>query len=34
MKLAFAGLHQLNTPMLDRLDHLLVPQRDALRTGS
>ena len=33
MELAFAGLHQLLGPMLDRLDHLPAPQRDALRTG-
>src|SRR6478672_8777364 len=32
MELAFAGLHQLCAPMLDRLDHLPKPQRDALRT--
>ncbi len=32
MELAFAGLHQLLTPMLDELDRLPVPQRDALRT--
>jgi DNA-binding CsgD family transcriptional regulator len=32
MELAFAGLHQLCAPMLDRLGHLPVPQRDALRT--
>src|SRR4051794_34741555 len=32
MELAFAGLHQLCAPMLDRLDHLPPPQRDALRT--
>jgi DNA-binding CsgD family transcriptional regulator len=31
MELAFAGLHQLCAPMLDRLDGLPVPQRDALR---
>jgi hypothetical protein len=30
MELAFAGLHQLCTPMLDRLDGLSGPQRDAL----
>ena len=33
MELAFAGLHQLLGSMLDRLDHLPVPQRDALRTA-
>ncbi|MEU9329944.1 AAA family ATPase [Streptomyces canus] len=32
MDLPFAALHQLLAPMLDRLDHLPVPQRDALRT--
>jgi DNA-binding CsgD family transcriptional regulator len=32
MELAFAGLHQLCTPMLDRLDRLPLPQRDALST--
>ncbi len=30
MELAFAGLHQLCTPMLDRLPALPAPQRDAL----
>src|ERR1700751_6069982 len=30
MELAFAGLHQLCTPVLDRLDRLPDPQRDAL----
>src|SRR5215510_3056262 len=30
MELAFAGLHQVCAPMLDRLDRLPVPQRDAL----
>ena len=30
MELAFAGLHQLCAPMLDRLDALPGPQRDAL----
>jgi DNA-binding CsgD family transcriptional regulator len=30
MELAFAALHQLCEPMLDRLDGLPVPQRDAL----
>jgi DNA-binding CsgD family transcriptional regulator len=33
MELAFAGLHQLLTPMLDRLEHLPAPQRDALCTA-
>jgi hypothetical protein len=33
MELAFAALHQLCTPMLDRLDRLPAPQRDALRTA-
>ena len=33
MELAFAGLHQLCAPMLDHLDHLPAPQRDALRTA-
>ena len=33
MELAFAGLHQLLAPMLDRLEQLPVPQRDALRTA-
>jgi DNA-binding CsgD family transcriptional regulator len=32
MELAFAGLHQLCGPMLDRLEALPGPQRDALRT--
>jgi hypothetical protein len=32
MELAFAGLHQLCIPMLDRLDRLPLPQRDALST--
>jgi DNA-binding CsgD family transcriptional regulator len=32
MEFAFAGLHQLLAPMLDRLERLPVPQRDALRT--
>src|ERR671931_783974 len=31
MELAFAGLHQLCAPMLDRVEHLPVPQREALR---
>src|SRR5262245_42006137 len=33
MELAFAGLHQLCAPMLDRLEALPLPQRDALRTA-
>jgi DNA-binding CsgD family transcriptional regulator len=33
MELAFAGLHQLCAPMLEHLDRLPVPQRDALRTA-
>jgi DNA-binding CsgD family transcriptional regulator len=33
MELAFAGLHQLCTPMLDRLGGLPEPQRDALGTA-
>ncbi|MDX6490637.1 MAG: hypothetical protein QOD43_882, partial [Gaiellaceae bacterium] len=33
MELAFAGLHQLLAPILDRIDGLPVPQRDALRTA-
>jgi DNA-binding CsgD family transcriptional regulator len=33
MELAFAGLHQLCAPMLDHLDRLPAPQRDALRTA-
>jgi hypothetical protein len=33
MELAFAGLHQLLSPLLDRADRLPVPQRDALRTA-
>lgn len=33
MELAFAGLHALCAPMLDRLDRLPRPQRDALRTA-
>jgi DNA-binding CsgD family transcriptional regulator len=32
-ELAFAGLHQLCTPLLDRLDHIPGPQRDALGTA-
>ena len=30
MELSFAGLHQLSAPMLDRLEQLPVPQREAL----
>ena len=33
MELAFAALHQLLAPMLDRVERLPVPQRDALRTA-
>ena len=33
MELAFSGVHQLCAPMLDHLDRLPVPQRDALRTA-
>jgi hypothetical protein len=33
MELAFAGLHQLCAPMLDRLEALPPPQRDAPRTA-
>jgi DNA-binding CsgD family transcriptional regulator len=33
MELAFAGLHQLLTPVLDRVEGLPGPQRDALRTA-
>ena len=33
IELAFAGLHQLLAPMLDRLDQLPGPQREALRTA-
>ena len=33
MELAFAGVHQLCAPMLDRLERLPVPQGDALRTA-
>jgi DNA-binding CsgD family transcriptional regulator len=32
MELTYSGLHQLCTPMLDRLDRLPVPQRAALAT--
>ncbi len=33
MELAFAGLHQLCSPMLDHAERLPVPQREALRTA-
>ena len=33
MELAFSGLNQLCIPMLDRVDRLPEPQRDALRTA-
>jgi DNA-binding CsgD family transcriptional regulator len=33
MELAYAGLHQLLAPLLDRVDRLPIPQRDALRTA-
>ena len=33
MELAYAGVHQLLTPMLDRLERLPGPQRAALRTA-
>jgi DNA-binding CsgD family transcriptional regulator len=33
LELAFAGLHQLCTPMLGHLDSVPAPQRDALRTA-
>ncbi len=33
LELAFAALHQLCAPMMDHLDDLPVPQRDALRTA-
>jgi DNA-binding CsgD family transcriptional regulator len=33
MELAFAGLHALCAPMLDRLGQLPIPQRDALNTA-
>src|SRR4051794_11966399 len=33
MELPFAGLHQLCAPLLDRLDRLPPPQRDALGTA-
>jgi hypothetical protein len=32
MELAYSGLHQLCGPMLDHLDRLPVPQREALAT--
>jgi hypothetical protein len=33
MELAFEGLHQLLAPMLDRVERLPPPQRDALLTA-
>src|SRR6266478_2287301 len=33
MELAFSGLGQLCAPMMDRVDRLPEPQRDALRTA-
>ena len=33
MELAFAGLHQLLAPLLDRVERLPAPQRDALRVA-
>ena len=33
MELAYAAVHQLLAPMLDRLERLPAPQRDALRTA-
>ena len=33
MELPFAGMHQLCAPMLDRLDALPAPQREALRVA-
>ena len=33
MELAYAGLQQLCAPILDRVEGLPVPQRDALRTA-
>src|SRR5215216_3272201 len=33
MELAFAGLHRLCAPILDRVERLPVPQREALRTA-
>ena len=32
MEMAYSGLHQLCTPLLDHLDELPAPQRDALAT--
>src|SRR4051812_20579452 len=32
MELPYGGLHQLCAPMLDQVDHLPAPQRDALKT--
>jgi predicted ATP-dependent serine protease len=32
MELAYSGLHQLSGPMLDHLDRLPAPQREALAT--
>jgi hypothetical protein len=32
MELAYSGLHQICAPMLDHLERLPVPQRDALST--
>lgn len=34
MELAYAGLHQICIPLLDGLDRVPAPQRDALRTTS
>jgi hypothetical protein len=34
MELAFAALHQLCAPMLDRLERLPAPQREALETAT
>ncbi|MGV0735143.1 AAA family ATPase [Mycobacterium syngnathidarum] len=33
MELAYAGLHQICAPFLDRLDHLPVPQREAMQVA-
>jgi len=33
LELAYAGLYQLLTPMLDRLERLPVPQREAFANG-
>jgi hypothetical protein len=33
MELAFAGIHQLCTPILDHADSIPVPQQNALRTA-